>query len=362
MNPFLIPLTDPYQIQQYVNIILHGVPFRVTSKSATPEYNVSKKDFENTDMYVTPKQGDYHFFIIKMKKPTNWIKIRNHQYAQAIRKETNRLAFPKEHEKPFDNSYSERNYYMTKLSDPTKLMQNAILKKYPDFFDYRILIIINDKDIEETKKKTPTIQDDLFGHNQKKAPSSYLPIRIASAIYDDYEGPSDSTIEVNPKDFNQIIAKLPGCEEHVNDAKNLPRSNQDISNVWMLSHSRYQYELHNEQSKFYFIHRVISSLIIDHQINNMADFENLAINPFGKIEDIANYQNLKEYNPELFNRQAKNIQTDLPKFKQPVIKEYPQNFETLLKQTDPKEYSLYYHQGHYYRINRKGVSQIKGGD
>lgn len=354
--------SDPKKIKSVINHILEHRVFQVTSVSAKPEYHFYNQNYETSSMYATDKQGNYRIICIVPEWTKEEFINLNKKYCQHIENLmttydwTNRLS-----KKPFNN-YQLHNRFDDRY-DEYKKLRTQFFKKFPYAISTGLALIINDKDIANVNTSGTVDQTNIFDNNSKKNLTNYLPIRIAATFPNNMSTnkQKNSAYKVPYQTFVSLLKALPNCQQNPTDISSYRHDYQcaNIKDCFLFIHNRFNYQLYPLNNlNGCFEQQVTVSLIVSHKINSIEMLNDLNIN-ISNNNMLSKYRSLQEYNPELFAsvNNIRNVQTDIS-FSDPVIRSFPQNFETLLKQTDDIDYSLYYHNQHYYRITTKKIQQI----
>lgn len=345
-------ITDKNKAQQYVNMILNHQAFHVDSYDKKPEYNPFNQDYTRKTMYVTQKQGDYEYLTIRPEISQEETIALSKTYSKEIEKLLQKYPI-KSIPQRFPYRYAKRHNIEKATLKQTKNIEKELLQKFPFINIQGLLIIINKRDY----KVINSLEQ-----------AELLPIRIASTfsheIIDSQEKIDKNTsLTISSKDFHDLVKCLPGCNN-----KNLLSSiwplrepnmeNLNVNNLF--STYRYTYSLLTGKANSNMETQIIKALIISQTIKSKSDFVNPQINPYPDFTNISDYRPLKKYNPtlSLFNEQFSHTKNSLTSFKEPTIKTYPQNFETLLKQTDPKEQSVYFNNENFYKIQMDNVYKL----
>lgn len=358
--------TNPEKIKSVISHILKHQAFQVTSVSAKPEYHFHNQNYETSSMYATEKQGNYRIICIVPEWTKEEFINLNKKYCQHIENLMTTYDWKNQLSKKPVNNYQFHNRSFNNY-DEYKKLQTQFFKKFPYALSTGLTLVINDKDITNVNTSGTIDQTNIFDNNSENSSeknlTDCLPIRIAATFPNNMLTNKQENLayKVPYQTFVNLLKALPNCQQNPADILDLMNDYQcqDIKSCFIFVSNRYNYQLYPLNNlDSHFEQLVTVSLIVSHKINSIEMLNDLSIN-ISNRNTLAMYQPLQKYNPELFDsiNNIQNVQTNIS-FNDPVIRTFPQNFETLLKQTDDIDYSLYYHNQHYYRITTKDIQQI----
>lgn len=348
VDPRITPLTNIAKQQELVQRLLHGDMYKVNLTSKNPFFDPKNQDYHKNSLYAVKSNGDYQVVIITP------------QYGQQAWQELCEARFQKYYSIFTDpeliklnNNYFESQHYLSKQRDK--------LRAESQYFEQGLVLIIPDSD------NMPQAKTNLLTFTHLDQQPVYI---AASLVFDSttnaaqflQQMPVPGQISVPIGQFKQISQNMPHHTDclvptrFINGEYKCLLDQPDLSQnrAFSCTTNRWHYYLDSEQLQLhyqFFLNAYYSS-----HFNSLFDLNNPSKNP----AIINRGQNYPGETPCEYYQDCppiKNVQFEPIAFDNPHIVHHPQNFENLLKQTDPTiqlKVPLYFNSNdqQFYRISK----------
>lgn len=343
------PLTNTKEAQSYIQAILENKCFKVTSTSKDDKLDPTNHNFSDFNIYINPKKGDYSYFVISPIYENE--EAKNQHYKRWLKNAKENITINKK-----INAY--RFYDFEK--------RNALKKTRPEAIEDSILIIINNNEAINWPVQVPIINAvGIYDFNCIKKPFQ---------IKGQKTNPEYGQYFVSENQFKAISKNLPyhlnngliNYNWFLNDIYNFDKSKTHAYNSMLILHQldHYSYCIkHINKNDLNYDNALINALIQLGQIKDFPDLLNPKTNPLYYQTNIINNLSDDIQNSLKINPDFEIVDNQQPTFKPETIKIYPQNFETLLKQTDLSQTNnipIFIDQENLYNINDQNIIQLRG--